>query len=80
MSEEPAEDLESGFKPTVGPHLVYLLCAVLTVSFIAWAAFSTLDIVSMATGEVIPSTHVKTVQHFGGWYRCQYSGPRRRGD
>ena len=66
MSEEPAEDLESGFKPTVGPHLVYLLCAVLTVSFIAWAAFSTLDIVSMATGEVIPSTHVKTVQHLEG--------------
>jgi adhesin transport system membrane fusion protein len=66
MSEEQPEVSEGGFKPGVGPHLVYLLCAVLTVSFISWAAFSTLDIVSMATGEVIPSSQVKTVQHLEG--------------
>ncbi|MBT3551569.1 MAG: HlyD family type I secretion periplasmic adaptor subunit [Rhodospirillaceae bacterium] len=66
MSEEQEEVREGGFKPGVGPHLVYMLCAVLTVSFVAWAAFSTLDIVSMATGEVIPSSQVKTVQHLEG--------------
>ncbi|MEE2761569.1 MAG: HlyD family type I secretion periplasmic adaptor subunit [Pseudomonadota bacterium] len=66
MREEILDATEAGDKPTVGPHLVYLLCAVLTISFIAWATVSTLDIVSMATGEVIPSTQIKTVQHLEG--------------
>ena len=66
MSEQQPEAPPGGFKPGVGPHLVYLLCAVLTISFIAWAAISTLDIVSMAAGEVIPSSQIKTVQHLEG--------------
>jgi adhesin transport system membrane fusion protein len=48
------------------PHLTYILSAVVTVSFIIWASTSTLDIVSMATGEVVPSSQVKTVQHLEG--------------
>jgi adhesin transport system membrane fusion protein len=51
---------------TVGPHIVYFLCAGATLSFLIWAAVSTLDIVSVAQGEVIPSTSVKRVQHLEG--------------
>jgi len=48
------------------PHIVYALCALSTVSFIIWAAVSTLDIVSTANGEVIPSTQLKRIQHLEG--------------
>ena len=51
---------------TAGPHIVYILCAVATCSFMIWAFVSTLDIVSVAQGEVIPSTQVKRVQHLEG--------------
>ncbi len=48
------------------PHMVFLLCGLIFVSFGIWSVVSTLDIVSMATGEVVPSTQVKTVQHLEG--------------
>jgi adhesin transport system membrane fusion protein len=51
---------------TAGPHVVYLLCAGATLSFLVWAWVSTLDIVSVAQGEIIPSTSVKRVQHLEG--------------
>jgi adhesin transport system membrane fusion protein len=51
---------------SIFPHVTYALCAVMTLSFLLWAWFSTLDIVSIATGEVIPSTQVKHVQHLEG--------------
>lgn len=47
-------------------HLTFSLCVVMVISFGVWASVSTLDIVSMAQGEVIPSTQVKTVQHLEG--------------
>lgn len=50
----------------VGPHIVYMLCAGATLSFLIWAWVSTLDIVSVAQGEIIPSTSVKRVQHLEG--------------
>ncbi len=49
-----------------GLRLLFLLLALLVVSFIAWAYVGTLDIVSMAQGKVIPSTRVRTVQHLEG--------------
>ena len=47
-------------------HSTFLLCVVMVVAFGVWSSQSTLDIVSMATGEVIPSTQVKTIQHLEG--------------
>ena len=47
-------------------HLFLLFCVVLCVAFVLWAYFGKLDIVSVATGEVVPSTQVKTVQHLEG--------------
>jgi len=49
-----------------GTHAVLILCSLLVISFLIWASFSKLDIVSMATGEVAPSSQVKTVQHLEG--------------
>lgn len=42
------------------------LCVAGAVVFVLWAAIFRLDIVSMAQGEVIPSTKVKSVQHLEG--------------
>ncbi len=47
-------------------HAVFGLCALMVVSFGIWSAISEIDIVSMAMGEVIPSTQVKTIQHLEG--------------
>ena len=53
---------------TVGyaPHAVFTICGLIFVSFGIWSNISSLDIVSLATGEVITSTNVKTVQHLEG--------------
>ncbi len=48
------------------PHVVIILCGAAFIAFGVWASISTLDIVSMTTGEVIPSTQVKTIQHLEG--------------
>lgn len=50
----------------VRTHAVFFLCAFMVVSFGIWSALSEIDIVSMAMGEVIPSTQVKTIQHLEG--------------
>ena len=47
-------------------HLFLGLCVLLCASFFVWASVGKLDIVSMATGEVIPSSQVKSVQHLEG--------------
>lgn len=62
-SEAPSKPSEG---TSVSAHMTFLLCGAMVVSFSIWASVSTLDIVSMATGEVIPSTQVKTIQHLEG--------------
>ena len=47
-------------------HLVFFLCGLVFVAFAAWSMVRTIDIVSMATGEVAPSSQVKSVQHLEG--------------
>ena len=44
----------------------FWVSALAVVAFALWVHFSTLDIVSQAAGEVIPSSQVKTVQHLEG--------------
>jgi adhesin transport system membrane fusion protein len=68
MDGIPAQATVSAPSERVGAstHLTFGLCSAVVVLFFAWAALSPLDIVSMANGEVIPSTQVKTVQHLEG--------------
>ncbi len=62
------ENPQDGDEDGVGkaPHLFLVLCLSACVAFFIWASFGVLDIVSMATGEVIPSSQVKSVQHLEG--------------
>lgn len=64
MAREEAEPEPEVVGPTT--HVFFGLCAAMCISFVAWASVGTLDIVSMAQGEVIPSTQVKSVQHLEG--------------
>ena len=47
-------------------HVLFLLCIVLSSSFVYWATVATLDIVSVAPGRVVPSGRIKEVQHLEG--------------
>jgi membrane fusion protein, adhesin transport system len=44
----------------------FVICLVLVVGFGLWISFGELDIVSVATGQVTPSSQVKSVQHLEG--------------
>ena len=44
----------------------FYLCVAFCVSFFVWASVCSLDIVSNAIGEVIPSSKVKRIQHLEG--------------
>ena len=47
-------------------HLFLVLCAAAVSAFGAWSWFGQLDIVSVASGEVMPSSRVKSIQHLEG--------------
>ena len=49
-----------------GTHLFLFICIIACISFGAWAWKGQLAIVSVAEGEVVPSTQVKTIQHLEG--------------
>ncbi|NQV98659.1 MAG: HlyD family type I secretion periplasmic adaptor subunit [Rhodospirillales bacterium] len=50
----------------LGTHLFLGCCVLLVVVFLVWASIGKLDVVSMAMGEVVPSSQVKSVQHLEG--------------
>ena len=56
----PSEDIGTS------PHAILGLCSLLVIAFFGWAMISELDIVSMTTAEVAPSSQLKTVQHLEG--------------
>ncbi len=60
-----AEDMVPG-TPERASRLFVNICAVGMVAFFVWAAIGALEVVSVATGEVIPSTQIKSVQHLEG--------------
>lgn len=71
MSDQsiPLKHLETDESPDPsnrGAHLFLGVCVLGCVAFTAWAAIGTLGVVSLASGEVIPSSQVKTVQHLEG--------------
>ena len=51
---------------TFNTQLLMGFCVTTCLSFFIWASIFTLDIVSIANGEVIPSSQVKSVQHLEG--------------
>lgn len=49
-----------------GTHLFVASGATLVVGFLVWAHFGVLDVVSQASGEVVPFSQLKSVQHLEG--------------
>ena len=66
MDKEYIERLNRKTNPGRSSHIFFLVMALFCISFVAWASVGTLDIVSMAEGQVVPSTRVRTVQHLEG--------------
>jgi len=60
------EDLPPSEQIPKTTHSTFFLCVLMVAAFGVWSSLGTLDIVSMATGEVTPSTQVKTIQHLEG--------------
>ena len=58
-------------KISLATHSTFWIAALCVVVFTVWASISTLDIVRVAVGEVIPSFQVKTVQHLEGGIVCE---------
>lgn len=66
MTETTTDTGETPKKRTIGTHLFLLSCMLMVVGFFVWATKGTLDVVSSTTGEVVPSSQIKTVQHLEG--------------
>lgn len=66
MTTKPITLVSSPDRKAFGPRLFVWLSAFFFAAFLLWAAVSPLDIVSTASGEVIPSTKVKSIQHLEG--------------
>lgn len=54
------------YRVGIGTHVFLMSCVALVATFFAWSAIGKLDVVSAATGEVVPSSQLKTVQHLEG--------------
>ncbi len=50
----------------LGTHLFLFCCIAMVGAFLAWASYGKLDVVSLATGDVVPAGQVKAVQHLEG--------------
>lgn len=66
MNTGPEPNLALEAEVSAATQAFLALCVAVCVAFGLWAWFGTLAVVSVATGEVIPSTKVKTVQHLEG--------------
>jgi adhesin transport system membrane fusion protein len=61
-----AQTIEDEGKVSTATHMFLGVAGVTCVGFLVWMSFGTLDIVAVATGEVIPSSQVKSIQHLEG--------------
>jgi len=66
MTVNEASPSPKGQLRSWGTHVFLVACIALVIVFFVWASMGKLDVVSTATGEVIPSSRVKSVQHLEG--------------
>jgi len=50
----------------MGTHLFLFCCVAMVGAFVTWASYGQLDVVSLATGDVVPAGQIKAVQHLEG--------------
>ncbi|OHC76532.1 MAG: hypothetical protein A3G18_13245 [Rhodospirillales bacterium RIFCSPLOWO2_12_FULL_58_28] len=60
------DQTESVPRRRYGTHLLLLSCVALVTAFFIWATLGELDVVSSVTGEVVPLSKVKSIQHLEG--------------
>lgn len=60
------EEIKKENKVSRVTHLFFILIVLMCLSFVYWAHYGQLDIVSVADGQVIPSGKVKHIQHLEG--------------
>jgi len=65
-NQGPKQSTEKQYEKNSGTHLFLFICIIACIAFGAWAWRGQLAIVSVAEGEVVPSTQVKTIQHLEG--------------
>ncbi|MBT4938809.1 MAG: biotin/lipoyl-binding protein [Rhodospirillaceae bacterium] len=66
MNSNPQEIQIEEVEKDWGTHMFLFLCIVSCVAFGLWAWQGNLAVVSVAEGEVVPSSQVKTIQHLEG--------------
>ncbi|MGN7612998.1 HlyD family type I secretion periplasmic adaptor subunit [Magnetococcales bacterium HHB-1] len=66
VSKVQASDKVDDDQVQISVHLFFSLLALTCLAFAGWAYYGTLDILSMAQGEVVPFSQVKKVQHLEG--------------
>ncbi|MBF0203158.1 MAG: HlyD family type I secretion periplasmic adaptor subunit, partial [Desulfamplus sp.] len=54
------------FQVPAHTNFFIIMTMLMITAFAIWSAYGELDVVSIATGEVVPSSRVKTVQHLEG--------------
>ena len=65
-NQGPKQSTGKQYEKNSGTHLFLFICIIACIAFGAWAWRGQLAIVSVAEGEVVPSTQVKTIQHLEG--------------
>ncbi|MBF0192593.1 MAG: HlyD family type I secretion periplasmic adaptor subunit [Magnetococcales bacterium] len=66
LSTPPVPPTLSASSTDSGTRMFLWSCIVGVSAFFVWATIGTLDIISLAVGEVIPSTQIKSLQHLEG--------------
>ena len=49
-----------------GTHVFLFSCVAMVAAFLTWATYGKLDVVALASGEIVPATQVKSIQHLEG--------------
>jgi len=65
MTEAPPQ-AKPARKRNYGTHAFLLCCIAMVSGFLIWANIGLLDVVAVATGEVVPSSQLKSIQHLEG--------------
>ncbi len=62
----PEAKLPGTRRRRIGTHMFLITCILLVAAFLTWANYGRLDVVALASGDVVPATQVKTIQHLEG--------------
>ena len=66
VKQKPMQSTENQYEKNASTHLFLFICILACIAFVAWAWNGNLAIVSVAEGEVVPSSQIKTIQHLEG--------------